>query len=110
MLHKEVAVAWERRAGAGPFYYRAKRTDGKVVKEYFGRGEKAQQAAREDVERRAARAAKRQAVHDEMRKIQPAVALTSNVATDANLLLEAIFLAAGLRRRNYGRWRLQRGG
>ena len=42
-------MGWERRAGGGRYYYRGRRTpDGRVVKQYLGRGERAEAAAAED--------------------------------------------------------------
>ena len=102
-------MGWERRGSAGPYYYRSLRRGGRVVKQYCGFGSRGELAAKEDAERRAAQAAKQQAVREEMRTMQPAVALTSNVATDANLFLEAVLLTSGLHRNNYGPWRARRG-
>jgi hypothetical protein len=53
-------MAWENRKGK-LYYTRSRRVRGKVVREYFGRGEAAEKAAAEDEERREAtrRAARR---------------------------------------------------
>lgn len=103
-------MGWERRGTAGPYYYRSLRRGRRVVKQYFGAGDEAQRAPREDAERRASRAAQRQAVREETGQVQPIARLTNNVAIDANLLLEAVLLASGLHRHNYGPWRARRGG
>ena len=103
-------MGWERRGSAGPYYYRSLRRGGRVIKQYCGCGRRAERAAKEDSERRADRLAQRQAAREERRRMQPAVALTNSVATDANLILQAVLLASGLHRHNYGRWRVRRGG
>jgi len=103
-------VGWEWRENAGPYYYRVERCGRKVVKHYFGRGKRAEQAAREDAERRAARAEAKQAIREEMCRTQPAIRMTSDVGSDASLLLEAVLIASGLNRHNYGPWRVRRGG
>jgi len=63
-------LAWEYR-GIVPFYYRSRRVNGRVVREYVGGGEKGQRAAeadqacreeRKQTERQ--RAATRQPAHD----------------------------------------------
>jgi hypothetical protein len=48
-------MAWETRGAKGvTYYYRSRRdANGRVVKEYLGRGEKARAAAKADCERRA---------------------------------------------------------
>jgi len=48
-------MAWEQRRGAGPYYTRSRRVNGRVVRQYFGRGALAELAAYEDAEARAAR-------------------------------------------------------
>ena len=100
-------MAWERR-GNRRYYYRSIRRGRRVVKQYFGRGPLAEQAAREDAERRAARERERQAMLAEMRGMQEVARLTDQVETDARLLLDATMLASGLHRPNYGPWRRKR--
>ena len=47
-------MGWEQR-GNNPYYYRARRINGRVVKEYVGTGASAEAAAAEDKARRQAR-------------------------------------------------------
>jgi len=37
-------MGWEYRGGCGPYYYRVQRIGGRVVKQYFGRGQAAELA------------------------------------------------------------------
>jgi hypothetical protein len=53
-------MAWEHRRGAGPYYTRSLRRNGRVVRQYFGRGALAEMVAHEDAAARAARLAERQ--------------------------------------------------
>jgi hypothetical protein len=51
-------MGWEfRRNGAGPYYIRTRKMHGQIVREYFGRGLAAQQAAEADAQQRALQAA-----------------------------------------------------
>ena len=102
-------MAWERRGTAGPFYYRSVRRGGRVVKQYFGKGSTAQQAAQEDEQRRAAREQERRAIVAEMAQDQSIRLMTNDFEEETKLLTEASMLAAGYRRTNYGPWRKQRG-
>jgi hypothetical protein len=53
-------MGWEsRRNGAGPYYIRTRKVHGHVIREYFGRGLAAQQAAQADAHQRAQHAAHR---------------------------------------------------
>jgi hypothetical protein len=46
-------MGWEYRAGGGPYYVRKTKHHGHEVREYFGRGPAAEQAAAEDARKRA---------------------------------------------------------
>lgn len=86
-------MAWEHRNGAGPYYTRSVRVNGRVMRQYFGRGPLAEAVAYEDAEARAARLAERvrwteeRAWHEEVRASLHALAsqlaaLTSTALSD----------------------------
>src|SRR5262245_6077301 len=100
-------MGWERRGQSGAFYFYLSRRDaaGRVVKQYLGRGPKAQEAARA----LARRAAERHAFGQARAHLAAPEAATAALHAAAGALLEAALLAAGYRRLNYGPWRKQRG-
>src|SRR5438445_127336 len=104
-------MGWEHRAGnSGRYYYRVIRTaDGKVVKEYCGRGQRANTAAAAVAYAQAQREADRQAVLAESARLAGPDRLTAELVGVGQLLLEATLLASGYHRTNYGRWRKRRG-
>lgn len=102
-------VAWERRGTGGPYFYRSVRRGRTVTRKYLGQGPAAEQAARQDEQRRAAREAQRQAVAEQQALMQPIQTLVKDLAAEANLLFEASMMGLGMHRVNYGRWRRKRG-
>jgi len=103
-------MAWERRGKTGKwFYYDARRTlNGRVVKKYLGRGERASSAAAAIARSRAQQAADRQAVQKEQARLAVPDIQTAELGKVALLLMEAILLACGYHRQNYGKWRKKR--
>jgi hypothetical protein len=81
-----------------------------VRKEYVGKGERAEKAAREIVEAKAQREAEKQAIQAEQVKTSEAAKLTTELENISTLLLEAELLSAGFwQGRDYRRWRKRRG-
>jgi hypothetical protein len=105
-------MAWERR-GNGLYYYRSKRVNGKVVKEYVGAGPVASMVA--DAEATARQVddmlhSERRAKQEESRERFEAVdAPISDFNEAAQVLAKAALLAAGYHRHERGEWRLRRG-
>jgi hypothetical protein len=105
-------MGWERRGNTGTaYYYRSRRAaDGRVVKEYVGRGERAIKAAEEVACRESERESDRQAVQDLSARLASLDRLTEELDRAVRLLLEAYLLASGYHRgRNYDSWRKKRG-
>src|SRR4051812_13921616 len=81
-------MAWETRARTGRrYYYRAQRVNGRVRKICYGNGFRAAQAAREDVERRAVRAADVAAARAGEMELLPLERLISESDDQVDLLL-----------------------
>ena len=89
-------MGWENRRRK-KFFYRARRENGRIVKEYMGKGEVAEAAAKRDEAERAQRA--------ELKRI--------GVILDAlriviDVLIEDQMIAAGYHRHDRGPWRKKR--
>jgi hypothetical protein len=96
-------MGWER-----GYYYSARKVNGRVVREYWGRGEAGQLAAELDARERRERAealAAAQARIADLDELEAAV-----VAADKALELaaHAALLAAGFRQHKRGEWRKKR--
>ena len=91
-----MTMAWEKR-GQHLYYYRVHRRNGRVVKEYLGRGPAAVAAAQQDAARQAERAAR-----------QLDLAVTEQIMAagkEADALVDAALLAAGYHRPQRKAWR-----
>jgi hypothetical protein len=104
-------MAWESRAKTGAlYYYYGRRTgSGQVVKQYFGRGERAHTAAAAIASAQAQRQADHQALLEETARLAAVDSQTSELVDAAHLLFEAALLANGFHRLNYEKWRKRRG-
>ena len=104
-------MAWERRQrGKGRrYYYRARKIQGRVVKQYVGIGAEAERAAEADAKARAERDAERDRVRSTMTKLAPAEAIMKDMDEAMVLLAHAVLFSEGFHQVNY-QWRLQRAG
>ena len=86
-------MSWERRRQQ-LYYYRARREGGRVIKEYVGSGPAAVAAAKQDLARRAERAAEQ-----ERRQLDTILReQIAGVGDEADALVSAALLAAGYHR------------
>jgi hypothetical protein len=96
-------MSWER-----GYYYRVRKVNGRVVREYIGVGTVGELAARMDAlerhEREAVRAVRR-AQRAELEALDAPVAELDQMA---DLLARAALLAAGYHQHNRGEWRRRR--
>jgi hypothetical protein len=100
-------MSWERRRQQ-LYYYRARREGGRVIKEYVGSGPAAVAAAKQDLARRAERAAGRQA-EQERRQLDTILReQIAGVGDEADALVSAALLAAGFHRPQRKAWRKRR--
>lgn len=104
-------MAWEKRGTSGRrYYYRSIRgPDGRVRKRYLGTGFAAEKAARQVAENRAEREAERARIREEIGRTEMPQKLTDTIEDSSQLMLEAMLLASGFHRHNYGPWRRRRG-
>ena len=106
---RRYTIGWETRKGRGAYYTRSRRVGGRVVREYVGSGELAVLAAEWDRGAREERQAEAARWHE--RKAQDAAleAKLDEACRLADLLAEAVLLAAGYHRHHHGEWRKRRG-
>jgi hypothetical protein len=99
-------MAWEKRGKKGKrYFYRSRRTpDGRVVKDYLGKGAKARRVAREMHERKNYASALLTVEGEWLELIER----TDDLDQMTTLLLEASLLLGGYHRSNYGPWRKRR--
>lgn len=96
-------MAYERR-GSKVYYYRARKWNGHVLKEYLGRGVRAKQAAAEDAQKKATREHER-ADRREWESVDNHIAQLHQLT---KLLSHAHLVSAGYYQHNRGEWRRRR--
>ena len=102
-------MGWERRERGGLYYTRSRRVDGRVVREYVGRGLVGELVARLDAAERKRRSARRAASRRRDDALDDADAATRALCEVSELLARASLLLAGYRRHDRGAWRRRRG-
>ena len=97
-------MAWEH-----GYYYRVRKVNGRVVREYCGKGLLAQLAAEHDQDERLLRDMRRRAEQWDREEMEALDAQVNAVNEVADLLAKAALLVAGYRQHNRGQWRRKRG-
>lgn len=97
-------MGWETRGGSGRYYTRSTRRDGRVAREYLGRGPAAERAAAADAERRLAREVAREDTRFTAEVDSALAALSEALET----LARAALLVGGFHRHARGEWRRRR--
>ena len=96
-------MPWER-----GYYYRARKEDGRVRRQYVGRGPLAELLAEADAGDRALRELDRRAARAERGRDNELDEQVKALEQAADLLAEAALLAAGYHRHRRGEWRKKR--
>jgi hypothetical protein len=96
-------MGWER-----GYYYRACKVNGRVVRQYVGRGPAAELAAQLDVQERDRRQRAARALRREKRDLDALDADLKALTETADLLACAALLAAGFHQHKRGEWRQRR--
>jgi hypothetical protein len=96
-----ITMGWEK----GRYYTRSRKVNGRVVREYVGTGDVAEQAAMIDAIARQGREARR-AARAELTALD---APLDDLAEQTDLLARAALAAAGYRQHHRGEWRKRRG-
>jgi hypothetical protein len=88
-------MGWETRGGTKRYYTRSKRVNGRVVREYFGRGEKAQEAARQDHMQRVERQTRRRELALELARWDALERVALEYRNAVEIVSRAMILCAG---------------
>jgi flagellar biosynthesis/type III secretory pathway chaperone len=102
-------MGWEMRGNCGPYYTRSKRVNGRVVREYIGKGRIAMLVAQLDEldrEKREIRATELKVGRDSMESISNTLDKLQELT---DLLVKATLIQAGYYRHKRGEWRRRRG-
>ena len=100
-------MGWEERGGR-QYYYRSRRVEGRVCKEYFGTGPVAEIVAQLDKEDRRGRKEEAEAWREERQRLEALEEPVKELCDAAETLARAALVAAGYRQHNRGEWRKRR--
>ena len=100
-------MGWEAR-GSRLYYFRYRKVDGRVTRQYLGAGAVAELAAAADALRRADRKAASEARRAEAASWQAALAPLLELCRVADVMARAALLAAGYHRHSRCLWRRRR--
>ena len=101
-------MAWEMRGRSGPYYTRSRRVQGRVVREYIGRGRVAELAAQLDALEREERQLRCRQLALERERLRGFDAALDGLCEATDLLVAAVLVQAGYHRHNRGEWRRRR--
>ena len=93
----------------GPYYTRSRRVDGRVVREYVGRGPLAEIIAQADEAEREAHRLQRRREREQMEQDRELDDLFGAYSAGVDELLRGVLEAAGYHRHKRGEWRRARG-
>ena len=97
-------MAWER-----GYYYRVRKRDGRVRREYFGKGEVAELVAQMDAVERERRELAALELRQEKEALAQVEAEMKAVEAQTVLVTRVALLAAGFHQHTRGEWRKRRG-
>jgi hypothetical protein len=98
-------VGWDK----GRYYTRSKKINGRVAREYIGRGRDAELIAQMDAIQREKREMERAIRRAERAKLEALDTRVKELNDWADLLARAALVIAGFRQHNRGEWRKKRG-
>jgi hypothetical protein len=100
-------LAWETRFGRR-YYYRGRRVNGRVHKQYLGRGPEAEAAAKEDAERHTRIRAERDAHRAEQQACKDVLENVEAFDRQVRGVVKATLVAMGFHQHARGQWRRRR--
>lgn len=96
-------MAWER-----GYYYRVRKINGRVVREYIGKGLAGEQAAASDANRRAERQAQAEARKAEETRYDTLDHQVAQFCQGTDLIAQVALTSAGFHQHKRGEWRRKR--
>ena len=102
-------MSWETRGVYGPYYTRSRRVDGRVVREYVGRGPLADIIAQADEAEREAHRLQRRREREQLEQDRRLDETFSTYSAGVCELLRSALEAAGYHQHKRGEWRRARG-
>jgi hypothetical protein len=102
-------MSWEQRNGRGLYYTHSRRENGRMVRDYYGKGELAQITADLDAIGRQARLLERDARAEERAWIAAVEDPLVEFGRAVDLAVSSELLVAGYHRHDRGPWRRRRG-
>jgi hypothetical protein len=105
---KVAAMAWEIRKNGRRCYYRSKKVNGRVFRQYIGSGPAAELIAELDARRRKVRELEAEQRRQELACLNAADAPLRRMTKGTGLLLQAALLGTGHHQHDRGEWRRRR--
>jgi len=102
-------MSWNARGQHGPYFYHSFRVDARVHQISVGRGQQAEELARQIEQCKQGRQAQREAVQKELNQAAVAEQHLQELQDLADLLMRAVFMGMGLHEHR-GQWRKRRYG
>ena len=101
-------MGWEtKKRGAGPYFYRGLRVQGRVKKKYCGSGMSGELAALLDESQRQQREVEDSRQQEERERFEKSMSFLKELKEAAEVLVQAAFVAGG-NHRHKGEWRMAR--
>lgn len=105
---KLLIMPWEKRARGGRYYTRSRRHRGKIIRQYFGHGDKGRKAALEDANKRAHRANRTKARRQQQVEYENTLNQVRAFEAVSDEITHAILQAAGYHAHKGSEWRKKR--
>ena len=101
-------MGWEMRGGHGPYYTRSSRVNGRIVREYVGKGLMGELASAMDERDRTVQQAKSEALKTQTTELDRIEEMLVAVCSTADEITILSLQSAGYHRHHRGEWRKRR--
>ncbi|HET6456539.1 MAG TPA: hypothetical protein VFI02_19210 [Armatimonadota bacterium] len=101
-------MTWEMRGGCGPYYTRSRRVNGRIIREYVGKGYMGELASAMDEIDRTEQQAKAEALRTQIGQLDRIEEMVEAVYSTADEITVSSLESAGYHRHHRGEWRKRR--